>query len=60
MFVDGDVGFNVGFFWRGLEYYFSFFGVDCEFKVVVGIREFIDVVLYICFRGSFEGVVISK
>ena len=58
--VDGDIGFNVGIPWSGLVHHFSLLGVDCEPKVVAGIRELIDAVLHVRFRDSIEGVVISK
>ena len=58
--VDGDVGFNVGLPWSGLVHHLSLLGADCEPKVVAGIRELINAVLHVCFRGSVEGTVISK
>ena len=58
--IDGDVGFNVGLPWRGLEHHLSLLGADCEPNVVASIRELIDAVLHVRFKGSVEGAVISK
>ena len=35
-------------------------GADCEPNVVASIRELIDAVLHVRFKGSVEGAVISK
>lgn len=60
MYIDGDIGFNVGLPWSGLVHYFSLHGADCEPKVVAGIRELANAALHVRFAGSVEGAMISK
>lgn len=54
------VEFNVGLPWSGFVHHLSLPGADCEPNVVASIRERIDAVLHVRFKGSVEGAVISK
>ena len=41
-------------------HYLSLHGADCEPKVVAGITELANAVLFVRFGGSVEGAMISK
>ena len=60
LYIDVDVGFNVGLPWSLLVHYLSLHAADCEPKVVAGIREPAYAVLHVRFARSVEGAMISK
>ena len=60
LYIDVDVGFNAGLPWSLLVYYLSLHGADCEPKVVAGITELANAVLFVRFGGNVEGTMISK
>ena len=60
LYIDVDVGFNVGLPWTLLVHYLSLHGADYEPKVVAGITELANAVLFVPFGGNVEGAMISK